>query len=62
MNDAKKRRKTTEWERLEISSRKLKIPRMVLKIPRMVKIPRKHGTIKERHSKDLTEAEDIKKM
>ena len=25
MNNAKKRRKTTEWERLEIASRKLKI-------------------------------------
>ena len=25
--DAKKQRKTTEWERLEISSRKLEIPR-----------------------------------
>ena len=27
MNNAKKQRKTTEWERLEISSRKLGIPR-----------------------------------
>ena len=27
MNNAKKERKTTEWEKLEISSRKLEIPR-----------------------------------
>ena len=27
MNNAKKQRKTAEWERLEISSRKLEIPR-----------------------------------
>ena len=27
MNNAKKQRKTTEWERLEISLRKLEIPR-----------------------------------
>ena len=27
MNSAKKQRKTTEWERLEICSRKLEIPR-----------------------------------
>ena len=47
MNNAKKRRKTTEWERLEIASRKLKIHK------------REHN--KERNGKDLTEAEDIKK-
>ena len=39
--------KTTEWERLEISSRKLEIPKM--------------GSIKDRNGMDLTEAEDIKK-
>ena len=27
MNDAKKERKTIEWERLEIATRKLEIPR-----------------------------------
>ena len=27
MNNAKKQRKTIEWERLEISSRKVEIPR-----------------------------------
>ena len=45
-------RKTTEWERLEISSRKLEIPR--------------EQSRKDEHNKgqklyDLTEAEDIKK-
>ena len=49
MNSAKKQRKTIEWERLEISSRKLEIPREQL------------GTIKDRNYMDLTEAEDIKK-
>ena len=49
---AKKLRKTTEWERLEISSRKLEIPR--------------EQSRKDEHNKgqklyDLTEAEDIKK-
>ena len=29
MNNAKKQRKTIEWERLEISSRKLEIPRNI---------------------------------
>ena len=41
-----------EWERLEISSRKLEIPR-----EHFMQI----GTIKDRNSMDLTEAEDIKK-
>ena len=50
---AKKQRKTTEWERLEISPRKLEIPR-----EHFVK---KMGTIKDRNGMDLTEAEDIKK-
>ena len=52
MISAKKLRKTTEWERLEISSRKLEIPR--------------EQSRKDEHNKgqklyDLTEAEDIKK-
>ena len=49
MISAKKQRKTIEWERLEISSRKLEIPREQL------------GTIKDRNDMDLTEVEDIKK-
>ena len=39
-----------EWERLDISSRKLEIPRDA-----------KMGTIKDRNGIDLTETEDIKK-
>ena len=49
-NNAKKQRKTIEWERLEISSRKLEISREHLM-----------GTIKGRNSKDLTETKEIKK-
>ena len=45
--NAKKQRKTTKWERLAISSRKLEIPR--------------DFTQKDRNGMDLTEAEDIKK-
>ena len=45
-------RKITEWERLEISSRKLEIPREHFA---------KMGSIKDRNGMDLTEAEDIKK-
>ena len=48
----KKQRKTIEWERLEISSRKLKIPR---------EHSCKMDTVKDRNDKDLTKAEDIKK-
>ena len=51
MNNAKKERKTIEWERLQISSRKLKIPKEHAKL----------GTIKDRSSKDLIEAEEIYK-
>ena len=47
------RRKTTEWERLEISSRKLEIPRE--------QFHAKMGSIKDRNGMDLTEAEDVKK-
>ena len=54
MIDAKKQRKTTiEWERLEISSRKLEITKG--------KFQAKMGSIKDRNGMDLTEAEDIKK-
>ena len=49
--NAKKQRKIIEWERLEISSGKLEI----------VKEHAQMGTIKDRNSTDLTEAEDIKK-
>ena len=52
MINAKKERKAIEWERLEISSRKLEIPKEHFMQKR---------TIKDRNSMDLTEAEDIKK-
>ena len=52
MINAKKQRKTTEWERLEISSRKLDTKGT---------FHAKMGSIKDRNSMDLTEAEDIKK-
>ena len=50
--NAKKQRKRTKWERLEISSRKLEAPR---------ELHAKMGSIKDRNGMDLTEAEDIKK-
>ena len=50
--DEKKQRKTIEWERLEISSRKLDTKGTFCA---------KMGTIKDRNGMDLTEAEDIKK-
>ena len=46
------KRKTIKWERLEISSRKLEMPR---------KYFMQRWTIKDRKSKNLTEAEEIKK-
>ena len=52
MISAKKKRKTREWERLEISSRKLEIPR---------EHSCKDGHIKDRNGMGLTETEDIKK-
>ena len=52
MINAKKQRKTTEWERLEISSRKLET---------MGTFHAKMGSIKDRNGLDLTEAEDTKK-
>ena len=42
-----------EWERLEISSRKLRDTKGIFHA--------KMGTIKDRNGMDLTEAEDIKK-
>ena len=52
MINAKKYRKTIEWERLEIASRKLDTEGT---------FHAKMGTIKDRNGMDLTEAEDIKK-
>ena len=49
---AKKQRKTIEWERLEISSRKLEIPK---------DISCKDGHNKDRNRMELTQAEDIKR-
>ena len=49
---AKKQGKTIEWERLEISSRKLQIPRA---------FHATMGTIKDKNGMYLTEVEDIKK-
>ena len=51
-DQCKEMRKRTEWERLEISSRKLEIPREHFM---------QTGSIKDRNRMDLTEAEDIKK-
>ena len=50
--NAKKERKTIEWERLEISSRK---------VEHQGYISCKMGTIKDRNDKDLSEKEEIKK-
>ena len=50
--NAKKQRKTTEWERLEISSRNQRY---------QGKFHAKMGTIKDRNGMDLTKAENIKK-
>ena len=51
MNNAKKQKKTIEWERLETSSRKLEISREHF-------MQRWH---KDRNDKDVIEAEDTKK-
>ena len=48
-----KKQKTTEWERLEIFSRKVEIARE--------HFMQKMGSIKDRNGIDLTEAENIKK-
>ena len=53
MINTKKQRETIEWERLEISSRKLDIPGGTFHV--------KMGSIKDRNGMDITEAEDIKK-
>ena len=53
MINTKKQRKTTEWERLEISSRKFRDTKGTFHA--------KMGSIKDRNGMDLTEAEDIKK-
>ena len=50
--DAKKQRKTIEWERLEISSRKLDTKGT---------LHAKMGSKKDRNGMDLREAEDIQK-
>ena len=54
MVSAKKKRKTTEWERLETSSRKSEKIREHFHA--------KMSTIKDRNGMDLTEAEDIKEV
>ena len=51
--NAKKWRKTTEWERLEISSKKIRDNKGTFHA--------KMGTIKDSNGMDLTEAEDTKK-
>ena len=53
MISAKKQRKTIEWERLEISSRKLRDIKGIFHA--------KMGTIEEKNGMNLTEEEDIKK-
>ena len=53
MISANKQRKTIEWERLEISSKKLRDTKGIFHA--------KMGWIKNRNDMDLTEAEDIKK-
>ena len=52
-DQCKKQRKTREWERIEISSRKLRDTKGTLSA--------KMGTIKDRNGMDIKEAEDIKK-
>ena len=52
MNNAKKQRKTIEWEGLEISFRKLRY---------QGNISRKDRNRKDRNGQDLPEAEQIKK-
>ena len=52
MNE-KKQRKTTEWERLQISSKKIRDFKGTFHAKRHI--------IKDRNGRDVTEAEDIKK-
>ena len=51
--NAKNQKKTIEWKRLEISSRKVKITKGTFHV--------KMGSIKDRNGMDLAKAEDIKK-
>jgi len=51
--NAKKYRKTIEWKRLEISSKKIRDTKGIFYA--------KTGSIKDRNGMDLTEAEDIRK-
>jgi len=53
MNNAKKVRKRTEWERLEISFKKIGAIKETFHA--------RMGMLKDRKLKDLTEAEEIKK-
>ena len=53
MNSAKKQRKTMEWERLEISSKKTGDIKRTFHTSM--------GTMKDRNIKELTEVEEIKK-
>ena len=53
MINAKKQRKTIEWERLKISSRKSRDIKGTFHVSM--------GTIKSINGKDLSEAEEIKK-
>ena len=53
MINAKKQRKTIEWERLELSSRKLEVPR---------EFHTKTGIIQDINGKDLTEAGKQEKL
>ena len=51
---AKKYRKTIEWERLEISSRKIRDNKVIFHA--------KMGLIKDRNGRDLTEAEEVARI
>ena len=53
VNNAKKQREKTEWERLETSFKKIRDTKGTLYA--------QMGTIKDRNSMDLTEVKDIKK-
>ena len=53
MINARKQRKTIEWESLKISSKKIRDTKQTFHA--------KMGTIKDRYGMDLIEAEDIKK-
>ena len=64
MNNAKKQRKTTEWEskKIEENNRMGKTSDLFKKIrDTKGRFHAKMGSIKDRNGRDLTEAEDIKK-